>query len=297
MAAMSKGSASALCLAAAALLALGVQPATAAKKKPADLGKLKTATASATTTNDGQAVSVTATCPDKTKAVGGGFDAPIATDMGALSSFHTVTESRRASGNSWRVNATRFDANPVGPALVVTAEVYCRSGAGKIAERSDTDSALDPTSYFTAVAACPLGRALVGGGFQYSAGPQEVPLLMSQNRPSGTVAWVASGVGLAPGSQTLSAHAYCRKGPGAVRLRTGTAALPTTDTAVASAVTAPCPGKLQPFAGGYRSPGLGGSSALAVHTESRRAGKSWRTSAINISDPDPGQLSSFALCS
>ncbi|MBM3667832.1 MAG: hypothetical protein FJW90_10215 [Actinobacteria bacterium] len=277
---MSKGSASALCLAAAALLALGVQPATAAKKKPAKPGKVKTATATATTTANGQVVAATATCPKGTTAVGGGFFLAAVAGGGILSDLNLISESTRASARSWRVTAVRFDNGAAGPSLPVTADAYCRSKPGKISVTRASES-VTGTGFLDPVAACPVGRSAVSGGFLASAGSAS-DLLLIGGGPVGSVGWQQTG--LSQGSASLESQIHCIKRKKAPVARTAAITTAPSFGIIASAVTPACPAKLIPFGGGYAGPpfAVAGGGAAGLPLESRRSGSSWRVSTVNL---------------
>lgn len=289
----------ALCLAAVALLALGSSPAPATKKKAPKPGKLKTTTATVSTTTDDQVATATATCPAKTTAVGGGFVAGSLSAGGSLTDANGLLESRRASSRSWRVTAIRVDTGGAGPALPLTAEVYCRSAAGKISEAAGTTSIPNsaPIPYSASVG-CPLARPAVAGGFLLvppDAGNFSALLLAEV--PVGAVGRTSRGLAIFAGSLSVGSYAYCRKGGKAPTSLTASASLPATLDAVASATTPACPAKLLAFGGGFAGPPFQPGTPLPLLLESRRAGNAWRASAARLGSGTPGQFSAFAVCS
>lgn len=284
----------------AALLAamLAALPAAAdAAKKKAKPGKLQTATATTSTTVDDQAVTATATCPKGTTVVGGGYVTGTDPPGGPLSDFHVVTESHRASKTAWIVGAYRLDGGGAGPSLPVTAEAYCRKNAGKVSEVSATKAVPTSTSFVAPSVACPLGRALVGGGFKIvPANTTGLSFVQVESRPLGSVGWTSSGLGVVAGPNSLTAYAYCRKGSTKVATRTSSAAMPATAGPVVKATTPKCPAKLFPFAGGYEGPSFYTGSALPAVIESRSSGGAWAIGMLNLSS-NPGTFSLHGVCS
>lgn len=288
-------------LAAAMLVLLfAVLPAVAdAAKKKAKPGKLQTATASATTSASGQAATATATCPQGTTAIGGGFASATSTEGGLLTDFHQVTESRRFGKTSWVVSGFRVDGGAAGPALELTAEAYCRKNAGKISEVSGSAAAVSTTSFLTAQAACPLGRAVVGGGFKLvPPGTTGLSFLLLQSRPLGVVGWTGSGLGVAPAAaNSLTEYAYCRKGSTKVAVRSASGPLPTSPGVLGSVTAPSCPAKKYSFAGGFDAQAFSTGTGIPIVLESRRSGGVWKLSALNLAAPTPGSLTAHSLCS
>ena len=284
-----------LLLAATCLLAAA--PSASAAKKKAAKPKLSTVTATTTSPTLGP-VSATATCPKGSKALGGGLLAqPAPTNNDILN----VLESRRVGDNAWRVSGYRLDSGGVGPVMSLSAEAYCRSGKFKARERSTTEGILDTPTTALPVATCPVGRAAVGGGFSITppSNPNDLNAIVSTNFMTGGVGWLLRALKL--GSPPLSivnftSYIYClkkgQKGPKPVG---GSASLPTPVNSAATATSAPCPGKRNPTAGGFRFPDLFTGPIIFV-TESRRSGKSWVVSASRFSNTDPATIEAFGYC-
>jgi hypothetical protein len=296
---MSSGSTRiALALAAVGAMALAASPAVAAKSDDKDSkpGKLKTASASATSATTGL-TTATATCPGKSKVVGGGFIVAAATSNDILA----VLESRRASTKAWRVSAYRTDSGGAGPALPVTAEAYCRTGLGKLKERVAGVTQSGVFAGSSPVASCPLGRAAVSGGFSITAPntPNSLESILQESLMTGGVGWVTRGVSFtaAPASTTFTSYVYCQqKGEKAAKTVTGTGAVPTPVSSNGSADTAPCTGKRDAFAGGFQLPTLF-SNALIFIFESRHSGKGWHIAGTRVSGTDPGSITALGYCS
>jgi hypothetical protein len=293
-------------LAALAVLALGVSPALA-KKKPSKPGVVRTTAVTVQTTEDHQVVSAVATCPGKTKVVGGGFATGILGE-GAIYNGpdkNQVLESRREGPKRWRVTAFRVDTpfqsgGPAGPSLPVTAEAYCKDRPGKISEVAATGVWTGPGGSVTLspAAACPLGRAVVGGGFSLSQATHlSYGNFITATGPLGAVGWGTTAASTVSESPSATTFAYCRKQAKPPRQTRAGAGMPPADSTVASADTPACPGKLTALGGGFEGPNYNAGQGILLPVESRRVGKSWRASAANLSGgPAGGRLTAFAIC-
>jgi hypothetical protein len=299
-------------IAAAALLAIAA-PAADAKKdgrgKSSKPGKLRTATATVNTTTQGEIVSVVATCPGKTKVVGGGFVLGILDEgFGNGPDQNNVLESRREGEKAWRVTAKRDDrqfsgGGPGANPLPVTAEAYCRRRPGKITEVATTEVWNYPggPATFSPSAACGLGKAAVGGGFALVSSNLFAAHthFLTMSRPLGDVGWSTVSNSAGGGGPSAASYVYCQKLKKPLRQTSASAAMPpgSNGTAIAAVDTPACPGKRTTLGGGLELPPFTAGQGIPLPVESRRSGESWRVStAKQLGTPAGGTFTAFALC-
>lgn len=292
-------------LLAAALLALGAPAALAAKKpgkgkKKTPSGKLVTGTASASSATTGVLTAV-AVCPKGTKAVGGGY---LAQPQTSANDFLNPLESRREGARAWLFSAYRVDIAGAGPAMSITAEAYCRARPGNLAERAAAVTILGGASTGAPVATCPVGRSPASLGFSITppVTPNEFDSALYDSLLAGAVGSVMRAVNLAtdPETTTFTSRAYCQgKGKKPPATVTGAGTVSTTPFVSASAVTSPCRGKRDSFAGGFSTPAFVGNPAgLVTITESRRAGKAWQVTATRLGGGTAAMpVAAFGYCS
>jgi hypothetical protein len=277
-------------------LALALAAPAAGKKSEDELGKLKTATATVSTQGPATFTAV-AECPKGTRVVGGGFSAQSPTSSDRLNPI----ESRRQGKKAWRVSAYRIDVAAVGPAMSLTAEAYCRSGLGKLTEKSGAVSILDENDG-APVASCGVGKAAVGGGFSISGpvAPNTLHTALYDNLMTGHVGWVmrATNLIVPPARNTFTSFAYCQKRGGkAPKTVSGAGTTPAAQFTPGTADTAACRGKRNAFAGGFQlPPWIGGPKVLV--TESRHTGKGWHVAASRIGGTaEPAAIVAYGYCS
>jgi hypothetical protein len=271
---MSRGS---RILAVAALALVAAVPAAEAKpkKKPKGAPSVFVRTANSTAAADGQAVSAAATCPKRTIALGGGFQAPFArTGTGSIVDFTVVHESRRTGPRTWSVSGVRQDGGAAGPALTLTASVHCRSPRlgkrpkakkGKkprllqVTEVPATGSAGGANATLSATASCPPGQRILGGGFSISPGPvltgTESFATPSQSTPVDAFTWQASATNAGTIPRAITSHAYCiaRKVPVFTRASADVAGSDGARPEGTPAAPA-CPGRRVLVGGGFSHP-------------------------------------------
>jgi hypothetical protein len=243
-------------------------------------------------------LTATATCPSKTRAVGGGF---LGTP-GGIAAAPTVFESQKVGQNAWRVSSQNVDFAPFDP-VWLTASVYCRKGAPATSVTSAT--ATIPASFAhgpAAPATCALPKQkVVGGGFVTS--PPVAPaasapdFIVTDSLATGPATWLTQVVTLTGGGN-LTGFAYCakqKKGLFGV-----SAASPAVNGSGAFATaSASCPGKLSPGMGGFSESGVASSPSAGsafIPYESERVDRSWRVSGLFTTAGDPGTLNSTAYC-
>lgn len=309
-----------------ALGAFLIAPAAEAKKKKVKVAPIIVATGSATSTVDDQAIVATATCPKGKIAVGGGFSSERFPPSGALSDLNIIYESRRTSERSWNVLAVREDASSSGPALTVTASVYCRTpklkpkGSAKavaaktkqkkkkkklvITQASATSPALGAmNSVQTATAACPGNQKVLSGGFSSAPPPElggsnSIPVIWQSyaNAPHSWITSATQGGAVVP--HTVTSYAYCARKANTTSV-SGTAQLAGAAAGnfpSGSATTGPCPKARRLVGGGFNHPqvALPGGPVFYI-TESRATASRWTAGAVNALPP-PIQLAAVGGC-
>jgi hypothetical protein len=150
----------------------------------------------------------------------------------------------------------------------------------------------------TAVARCPKGTKVVGGGYGQSpaataAGNTLVDIGGSYrlNKKS----WAVTGVQVGAGRSVLSAYAYCLKG---AKIKVGTETLPLPALARSQAtVVAPCPSGTA-ISGGFRKPNYDGTSFTYLTDNEQDKHNSWtmtgvRSTKTAVAD---GSLTAYAYC-
>jgi hypothetical protein len=283
---------------AASVLALSASPAAAKKDKP-DLGKLETGTATVTSPTTGTFTAI-AQCPKGTKVVGGGF---VFTAPATTQDFLNPLESRREGKKAWRVSAYRIDNAGNGPAFTLTAEAYCRSGLGKLSERTETQVSVGNATTGNPIATCPVGKSALGGGFSLT-GPAQANFFHSHltaNLMNGGVDWETLALNLTPGlgAVTYTSYVYCqRKGEKAPRVVTGVGAIPAAQFSNGVADTASCSGKRDALAGGFQLPQFfSPGNPIALITESRHVGKGWHIAANHLAGTGTHAMAAYGYCS
>ena len=281
---------------AVALLAVGAFAPTAAQSAPAGPptkqkaakvkpGKLLTRSATTTTTTDGQLASALATCPARAKAVSGGFATTFFASGGNVSDLQEVYESRRLGANSWRVSAARDSANPSGPALTITAFVYCRKGWGKIPEAAWSILIGGGAGVRgSATANCPGAKKAISGGFAYNPPvygiATENPAQHYESYRSAPRSWTATLHNLGASSRTLTSYAYCRAGK-APSEKSASTAVPNGGGLATKLSSPACTGKRTALGGGYRTNPPTGTTLAPLVIGSALAGKAWEVSATS----------------
>lgn len=263
----------------------------------ASAAKLKTRTATTPLGGAGTTASAVATCPPRTRAVGGGFAVPIL-NISPGGSQPVTYESRRIGQRKWRASA----AETANPGASVTSFVYCRSGVPRASTKTATATVppFPGTTTQTSISArCPGRTKALSGGFAVT--PTTTFLTVaSENRRTGGNRWLTSAWSIG-GTGAVTSYAYCVPSEAPkVRSRSGT---------IAGMVPAPhsqlsrrCPRPLKAGAGGYSAPavftGMAANSSLPIVYESRKSGgRRWLVSGTPVFGMGPGPFSVFAYCS
>lgn len=300
-------------LAAIAAVALLAAPLSAsAKPKQSKKPKSPPVTvvrATGVTSSDGANVTVTASCPAKKIAVGGGFDSQARFTGVTLEDLHIVYESRRSSPRSWTASAVREDSAGAGPDLPLTTSVRCRTArrGGKkskkklaITEVPATATAPANAAQAAATAVCPGKQKALGGGF--SSSPQPVltglnafPFFWADQRTSPN-SWQAAFTNSGPTPRTVTSYAYCAPGVKLAQV-TGTATLPASGPGIATALAASpkCRKGRALLGGGFSNTPVGPGGSIALLTSSQPSSGAWQVGAFNISS-FAGSLGAQGIC-
>lgn len=284
-----------LTLTAAALLlvsALAPTQAAAKKKKQKSAPVVTRSQIGVTTTHLGVATA-TATCPKKTRAVGGGYSA----NPFNLSAQQVPIpfESVKVGQRSWRVSAQEL-APSLGYTMRATAIAYCRKGAPKTAAVSATVTDPGTAQHFgpPATATCAGKRKAMSGGFVTNTplAGTGITITTTESFRSSSKAWTADSFHNTVGANSLTAFAYCAEGklPAAV----SSTGAPVTTAAGAVTQSASCPAKRRVVGGGFQQVGETGTS-LDFVLGSQAVGSTWQASGFKNSSA-PVSLTSIAYC-
>jgi hypothetical protein len=211
------------------LLLLMAACATPSRYKPALINIVE----NVTTYKGSSVLSLAAQCPKGEPLLGGGYHVdegacPISTDPAhpttaeacppvKLVVFGSYPEQVRSTdpGKPGAVNQWVTRVRPLGPGngtLIVVAYCYARQGKSPVVTTIETASP-DPTpsQSATALAACPSGSALTGGGFQtfHESLPENAPHEdLSASFPTQDSSVVNSQIQWQVDAQSLAAHAW-----------------------------------------------------------------------------------------
>jgi hypothetical protein len=184
--------------------------ATTSKKKKKKKLRIIEATASAVAAGeDGAQASAPATCPGKTKALGGGFSsAPTPISLSPGSAFPYIWSNYRTTPTTWFAALSNVGS----VTRTLTTYAYCATGL-KVAETSAGVPlpASGPTVASAAATSppCPKGKALLGGGFNNTPATPNgaIALLTGSNPANGS--WQLGTLNLFNVPGTISSYAYC----------------------------------------------------------------------------------------
>ena len=256
-----------------------------------------TRTAAGTVAGDRAILSATATCPKRTRAVGGGFAFP----PPASGYSPIVFESQKVGQRQWRASAQMSQASPF-TLKTITVEVYCRRGAPATSTVSSTVPTEDLSSLHengpAISAACPSNRRLTGGGFSTPPPLSDFGAanVVRRSEPTGN-SWTTE-VESDNAASSVSSFAYCAKPRKSPSLTAVGATVPGVNPAPErTEVASTCSGKRTMAAGGFGQVYLlqaGGGTFLVF--ESHRIGKSWLTVADQGGNSTATSLSSVGLC-
>ena len=256
-----------------------------------------TRTAFGTVAGNQAILSATATCPKRSRAVGGGFAVP-----GPRSGYSPLMfESQKVGQRGWRASAQISQAAPFDP-ITIAVEVDCRRGVPKPERSMSTVPTVDASPLHmngpATSAPCPSNRRLTGGGFSTPPplGSFGAANVVRRSEPTGN-SWTSE-VESDNAASSLTSYAYCARRKASPSMAAVAATASGTDPAPAStSVTATCTKKRTMAGGGFRQTYslLVGGGAFNVY-ESRRAGKSWTAVADQGDDSTAISFSSVGLC-
>ena len=270
-----------------ALLLLAAPADAKKKKKPFKLGPVVTVTASATAVGDSQPLNVSATCPPRRKAVGGGWTVSPVGD-----NFVTVFKSVRGPGESWTTGARTFGASA---GVGLTTYAYCRKTKKAITDFTSTATVPGVfNGQATASVQCPAGSRLLSGGFESTLGTSnDVAFPLASYNSGGAWTYTAQNASVVAKSATV--HGYCTRKvkPATLFTQALTQTVPTSGSFAAST---PACGKKKPRlgAGGFikSTP----STAVPVITDNRIVGASWQVTSRNTGPPLQTTLTAQGIC-
>lgn len=231
-----------------------------------------------------------ASCPRGSNVVGGGFFT--AADPQPV----IVEASHRLGQRSWVAKGLREDEPGT-----LTAYAYCRRGAARMKQRTSTvPIAVGPLGgqeAGTARATCPLGRKAVAGGFEAevdtSTPSSPKGVLVARSSRSGKRSWSTTGTHAVDNlTLDITSFVYCL-----VRKRPRRTAATTVEDQNSAIVDTPrC--RRRALSGGFRGDPfqLGSDRNAVLVTESRRLGKSWRTTGTHLGSTGTATLTGFGYC-
>lgn len=238
-------------------------------------------------------MSATATCPQGTTLVGGGYHLQLANNE----QFIYIRSDYPSAANAWTVT----ESNPQsGGAVTLTTYAYCLTTTNVTLTVTTTSASSPPNGM--GVATCPGGTALVGGGFKQPAliGSGWVNASYPANN-----GWQVTGPAQQNGVNPFTIYALC-------------ASHPLTDQSIATATTAianntvgeadaTCPQADYLIGGGFSKT----NGALYIGEDDRASGgfTQWIVKALNLYEqpvvggggptptpPAPMQTVAYAIC-
>jgi hypothetical protein len=199
-----------------------------------------------------------------------------------------------------RLSTTAVLAIALAAPAVATAKTHAKTPGPVISVQSS--SALSGYGTATAIAPCPSGTGVVGGGFTAQPTPANSPgapgALVFESRAAGN-GWSASAIedSIAPGSVT--AEAECRKNAPPLTQVSGVAQLPASSASGpgTGTATAACPAGFAAVAGGFAGVGVATGPRAVIAGTSRRSadGSGWQARGLNLGGA-PDSITSYAYC-
>jgi hypothetical protein len=283
-----------LSLAAVAFMAAaGAADAKKHHRKKHKLGPVVVQSASGSGSGLGAIVTETATCPGKTRAVGGGF----AGTPPSLSVIPLVYESQKVAPNAWRASSQIVDVSAPSASISLTTFALCRRNAAKTSTSATSVATADSFQVGpSATISCVPGRKLQAGGFvtDLPFDGSNIKNIVASSAPSGPATWQSTAISDRP--STLTSFAYCAKAKKPLPQVSGTTASAMTNQSITHA-TATCFGLKTPQVGGFAQvPDLGGpGGGYLIPYESDASGKDWNAFGAHVGTA-PTPLTSTALC-
>lgn len=169
--------------------------------------------------------------------------------------------------------------NRLGPVVTVTANGDLVSGAGSVS---------------TAVANCPAGTRVFGGGFSLAQGdPQTTAVFESYRSAPGS--WTVSVLTSGPDSGAAAAYGYCRRSANEVTEVTASSPV-AVGLGQPGSASASCPAGTRLVAGGFQSTFTPGTRFVSLPQTSMSSSTStWSVASLN-NGAHPQTLSAHAYC-
>ena len=233
-------------------------------------------------------------CPRGLFPLGGGMtsDPPLGPDGEGI---YPHSYERLGVQRGFHVTAVIIDPTPSETSpRTATLEVVCGRGLVPMSSPHRTVF-VRRNSTNTAVAACPLGQYLFGGGFQRTN--FTTPFLtyggnyITESRAISPTAWRVTAYANGWDGGELTAIAYCARDPG-LPLTEVQASSPIEGGRSASATTPPCPPGLELTSGGFS---LNGSGAAFVSGASFNDDGTWSATGFGYFGAAPS-LTAFGYC-
>jgi hypothetical protein len=238
--------------------------------------------------SEGDGVSATASCPQTTRLVSGGFSTSLVDSHGPV-----VVDASAAGRDTWQVGANEYGGGSDG----VTALANCARGAPP-EHVSEASASLDvgspPTS---ATAQCPNTSEAIAGGFVTSYdGASRAGNVVFESRRVGSDSWRVSAVHAMNGGPTdLTAVAYCGHAPDLVT-QAHTVQIASGPAPVQSDAT--CPAGTNAVSGGFSSSVEVGQFTLMAFpaASSLRDAQTWSAQGVYPGLGGPFDFTAYAYC-
>jgi hypothetical protein len=192
----------------------GKKAAAAKKKKKKKLRIIEASASAVAAGQDGAQASAPATCPGKTKALGGGFSSsPTPTAADPREAFPYIWSNHRITPTSW--SAALSNVGTV--TRTITSYAYCAAGL-KIAETTadvplpasqSTPTGATVTTAIATSPRCPKGKALLGGGFNNTPATKGGAIALLTGSSAANGSWQLGTLNLFTVPGTISSSAYC----------------------------------------------------------------------------------------
>jgi hypothetical protein len=188
-------------------------------------------------------------CPGKTFPLGGGAVSSPAIEADGAGAYPHSYE-RLGVQRGWHISEVLFDPTPLGSTpRTITLQVICGKGLVPTASPHKTIFMRSGQTK-TAVARCPGGRKLFGGGFQRNNWISTGGSYVTESRAVGTKAWSVTGTSFGRWGGELTAIAYCAKDK-SLPLSEVSASTTIPAGAAATATTPTCPAGRSLTSGGF----------------------------------------------
>jgi hypothetical protein len=236
--------------------------------------------------NDGQRLTVL--CPGKSEPLGGGMITdPLAADGEGI---YPHSFERLGQQSGYHISVILFDPSPGQTQnRTVTLQVVCGPKFGKV---SDPHTTLDLGANDTkqAIAKCPKGKRLIGGGYQRTNFTNTGGVLGTESHAISSKAWVVTAHGLGRFGGQATTIGYCVKSKKPL-LQEVTATTQIPPGQPGTATTPACPGKRLLAFGGFSTP----ASGAVLSTGGSFQSGAWSVTGFNTSG-SPAALTAYGYC-